>query len=363
MKRACLTLVGLFAFLACNGTPSPPPRQDQARTSAEPAGYTLRIEFSGLVGFAKGIGQDSGKIWAFLVNAVYDPNNPDETLLPPGFLAEAREHNSASPELLATLMPIHYAWIRFDNANVTVTNPDKKFQPEKGRSIDGGDLRFQWEGQADDGPVRADLCHLSDIGHVAKALSSEPESPTLKQLRDLDELDPALLKTPLDRRLAARVLVEAGTMHTLLIGHNMHGDEENDHPRPAKLSYKTGFYGCPGQPEDAVELATQVNVVQSGLTGKVTVYIGPEDSIEIEPQNAAEPVVIEIFNDIAEVRDGETVSMDDYVAAQGFRWYYRLVPRAAQEKFDHHYYPCYFTLGPPKCFQKGFVIRPGGPKP
>ncbi len=335
MKHVCLTLTGLLVFLACKGNPSPAPPLAAGTTgspslgpphAAGTSGYTLRIEFSGLIGFAKGVdvGKDAGKVWAFLPNAVYDPDHldRDEDLLPPGFLAAASRANAVGRESLARILPMHYAWIRFRNANVTATNPDKKFEPEKGRSIAGGDLRFRAHYP---GPVHvsADFCHLSDVAEVAKALSSAPLPPDFKlsKLRALDELDRAFLKTPLDHHLAARALVEAGTIHALLRGHGMDSTK-----KPAVLGYTTDFNAMRGSDDDAVELATEVDVEQTGLNGKVTVDVSPGDSIEIEPRDAAEPVVIDVFNDIAEVRDNQQVDMNKYADAQAFRWFYRLVP-------------------------------------
>ncbi|HVR08172.1 MAG TPA: hypothetical protein VMW75_08995 [Thermoanaerobaculia bacterium] len=365
MKVACFSLAALFAFLGCQKPPAAPP--------AVPATYTVRIELSGLIGFAKGLtltgpnkGKEDGTVWAFLANAAYNPEKSAESDLPPGFFAEqaSRHYDSQADRMrdLNDLMPPHYAWIRLHNAAIVTTDPAKKFDPEKGRSIAGGDIRFRpkdLQGHAPAGPVTADLCQLSDISPTAKALSSEKKQLfTLGQLRALDELDPALLSAKLDKRLAARVLVKSGVMQTRVHAH-LHGATEGFDNRVVALRYKTGSSQCLGKQVDGVELATEVDVEHTGLSGDFQIDIAPGDSILFHPADWTKPAVIEIFNDIREMRDNLKIDPPlRYVDAQAYRWYYRLVPQPAQNDVPHHYFPCSSDKGPPKCYMKYFYIDP-----
>jgi len=193
--------VGLLLALACREkqegqTPQPRPEQKAAAPPALPP-YTVRIVFNGLTAFA----EDSGKVWAFLINGEYDPKNPDPDLLPPGILSEVPA-NSDRADWLAANLPPHYAWIRILNAKITGQNTSPM------RSIKGSDLRFHG-GLA--GPVKADLTQLSNSSHIVKALTSLDLAAEIhKNPPPFDQLDPAFLAPALDRHLAARALIEAG---------------------------------------------------------------------------------------------------------------------------------------------------------
>jgi hypothetical protein len=358
MKRAFLTLAALLAFLPCCRQSA---SAQAAPTSNIQDGYKLRIELTGLIGFAV----DSGKLWAFLVNADHDPVHPIANRLPPGFLDEAKSVAANSDALAAVLsqeLPRHRAWIRFKDAKIAVKDPQKSFVAETGRPIAGGDLRFK-SGQA--GPVSTDLAMASDAQQIVKALKSEyrdeaARQQSLARLTKLDELDLDLLKTPLDPRLAARALIEAGSATAGQLS-------------KARFLYKRGLTstGCKGKVDDAVPLAEQVAVVQSGLKGSVVIEIGPGDAIEVMPKDPAQtrPVVVQILNDIDEVIDHPEWTPEHFLAQhtqqhtephpQAFRWLYLLVPPAAQKDVAYHYFPCMATLISPYCGVKRLVITKG----
>ena len=302
----------------------------------QPATYTLRIAFTGLIGFAQ---DNTGTVWALLVKANKVDLN-DETTLPPGIKKEAQQ---GGVDLIKEL-PAHKPWIRVHNADVvTGTFPN----PDKGREI-AGDLHFV-TGIA--GPPKAKLSYLSDSGHIQTALGALPFPPDPDELAAVDELEPIFLDTKLDPRLVARVRIDAGTVIGKIDPCSL-GNE---------YSYNIGVSSeCPGDGTNQVELAEEVDATLTLPIDKtVTVVIGG-DQIELKPKAGSPEIRIEIMNDIEDATTYQDPCSIPHPQPHPlvFRWFYRLLPQSAQQDTSQHYFPCRLDGRqlPPMCPLKSFVV-------
>ena len=114
-----------------------------------------------------------------------------------------------------------------------------------------------------------------------------------------------------------------------------------------------------------MKLAEQVDVTQSNLPAPFTIEFGPDDSVTVEPLESSKPVIIEVQNDIDELRRNPDMSpcmmQDHYNHYKAYRWFYRLAPEAARQDIEHHYIPCKKgSFGPPKCPMRVLFIKKDG---
>ena len=344
-----VTFAMLLSFAACQPQSSSKSQQDQepvpAPSAAQVTPFRLKIVFRGLIGFS----QDSGKVWAFLVNAQYDPATVGPDDLPPGVYHELGGDRNPRPadwsDQLSARVPPHFASISFSNAKVSGC-PTCDSSHDQSRSIFGADLHLNADRQ---GLGSIDLMKLASVRSIIAARSELVVR--LADLVSLDQLDAALAaplpagSTSIDRRLAARLEIEVGcgdTVSANLVRDVAGSIARYSFNRPSELK------GCRGETGNGQQLAEEVVVTQQRTTGPVTLNFGPNDAITIEPIDAAQDVVINVTNQ---------TRMVDMPHPQAHRWYYRLLDRAGQERIENHFFACRRgNEGPPDCPQYQFFL-------
>jgi hypothetical protein len=318
------------------GNPGVGPKDAAVKSAAT---YTLRILFHGLIAYVPDPG--SGKFWALLVNASYDPSTVQATDLPPGMYDELMK--VPAPARLGWLhnrVPPHRPQLRFHDADVTGA---ARFtgNPGLGDKIQGADLTFT-TGQSTLGTLQ-----LDGIANSAILLQVRPDLQSqAPDLAKLDKVDATLLANgALDKRLAARALVTAGTVTAKFV--NACG---------GVISYgfmRSGETVCGKNPQP---LAEEVMVEQTGIAGPVTVDLGSGEKVQVSPHDGAPLVEIEVVNQTDDQIASPCVfdCQEDSHHTQAYRWFYRLVDSTGQAALDKHFFPCVFngTLGPPICPNK-----------
>ncbi|HVT58222.1 MAG TPA: hypothetical protein VHR45_07465 [Thermoanaerobaculia bacterium] len=336
-QAGLLCLVMLFVLFACNPQPTPPPQQALETAKPKASGYPLKIYFHGLITF----GQDSGKIWAFLVKANYQPDPPDPAKvtdgdLPPGMFQELQNVPLANRAVwLQNNVPPHFPYIRFKNAIVT---GDFQGDPEKGRPIPKADLQFITSATGLSTP-KLDLLASANLIHTARS------SLSLPTLSTFDTFDRRLVSGSLDTYLAARASIKAGDVTANLV--NRCG--------PISYSFKLASEsGCPGVGEN---LAEEVEVDQQLQDKeKITIDLGTGEKLIVEPKDPTQTLVVEVVNQTQDLIDNPNAKWDCKVKQlhshlPSFRWFYRLLNPASQAQTGQHYYPCHIIApkGPPDC--------------
>jgi hypothetical protein len=334
----------LLSLFACKPAPSPSSDQEPARSADQASSFKLKIVFRGLIAFS----QDSGKLRAFLVNAQYDPAAVRPEDLPPGVYHELGGDMNPKPvdwlDRLNTTVPPHFASVSFSNAKVsgcTTCDPAHNHR----RSILGADLHLESENP---GVGTIDLEALADACSIIRA-RRELQLRRL-DLAALDQLDTALIaplrppSTSIDRRLAARIEIGVGTGDEALA--NLVPDASG-HVAVYSFNRPEESLGCSGASENGQKLAEEVVITQQ-RKGAVTLDLGPNDSITIEPIDATKDVEITILN--------QPLGHPGHPHAH--RWYYRLLDRAGQELMEEHFFACRRgNFGPPDCPQKRLFER------
>jgi hypothetical protein len=360
VNRKLLVFTLLLALTACRDRES---SQDVERgavdISAAQAPYSLRIVFRGLAAFAE---EDTGKIWAFLVDADYeqDPRDanrlPPAESLPPGVFDEI---NSGISDLHN--YPSHVSIIRLMNAEV-ISGPTP--DPTHGLRIDGGDLTFEnnldipSKNKTNFAPL-PNFCELSDANKIFAARPELDEQARLR-IAALDVLDPELLALTgaLNKRLSARARIGAGR---LTAGPVYCPGGRKGYSFKLAARAPIGLQ-CPGQPENAVRLAEEVQVEQENVTVPTVINLGPTigKSIAVRPINPDKPVIIEILNQTKEAIEGDQCLEERH--PQVFRWFYRLTRPQGQADTSSHLFPCekVATHGDPKCPVKKMIIPGSG---
>jgi len=328
MKRhGALTLAFLLSLLACKKQAQAPTPELATKDSAPT--YELQIVFHGLIAFA----QDASGVWAFLVKARYDPLSPLESSLPPGVLREAQA-DPDPPGFLRTLYPQHFAQIRFDNAAVTGV--------PAGGSIDGGDLRFITNIKTLSPPSLLDLAHVKTLVKARRNLAGQEA-----QIAPFDTLDKVLVGAPpLDGRLAARALIEAGDVVARPVI-DCGATSPNTYSFKAKAE---GLGGCPGDPADAFPLAEEV-VVTLRVTGQTLIKLGALGTITVDPVDPTKTVTIEVANQVNHAPCAQRFH------EEAFRWYYSLLPALQRRDLSRQYFACQVdhSHGGTKCPEKLFT--------
>lgn len=333
-KAGYAIVAGLLALAACKQGTAPIRKLDAI------PGYKLHIVFHGLIAYVS----DSGKLWAMLVNAGYDPAQVTADDLPPGMFQEM----GAVPVALRagwlhSHVPPHRPQVRFQNATVTGSFSG---DPSMGRTIPGADLRFVTSQNTMSTPKLGQIANASLVVAARTDLAGQ-----LDELAKLDQVDPPLLSPArvLDKRLAARALVEAGDITANLVtvcGKTLYS---------FKLPGEVG--GCGGAP---MPLAEEVVVEQTGLSGPVTIDLGTGEKIFVSPKDATQPVIIEVVNQTDDqiARAGVPDCNEDSRHVEAFRWFYRLVGASGQAATGKHYFPCVANgnFGPPICPNKQLTI-------
>jgi len=338
-RRAGPAILGVLLLLAaCKPTPvsqsaAAPEAAAPSHLQAASAGYTLHIVFHGLVAYAQG----SGKLWAFLVNANYNPKNLKADDLPPHVFQELQSvlPPTDRPAWLHDRVPPHRPHIRFQNAKVTGSFSG---DPKMGRPIPGADLRF------DTGLRTLGAVKLGQIANAALIVAARTGLSHQQQaLSTLDQVDPLLLPpaSGLDKRLAARALIEGGDVTAKLV--NTCG----------LMFYSFKLASEPGCPGSGLRLAEEVVVEQRGRKGQVTIDLGTGEKIFVAPKDATRPVVIEVVNQTDEqIAAAGAVNCKELSRhAEAFRWFYRLLAPSGQALLAQHYFPCVAAglFGPPIC--------------
>jgi hypothetical protein len=360
VNRKLVVLTLLLAFTACRQKQSAQESQqgtlDAVKTQEE--GYTLRIVFRGLAAFAEE--KDSGRVWAFLVDADYekDPRDqqglPPAESLPPGVLDEIRNGISDFHNY-----PSHFSRLRLTNADVIAgPTPDPQF----GLPIEGGDITFKNNPNPppNDKPEIAPLPNLCELSEASKIFAARPELKEDEQVRQrivaLDLLDPQMLAISgaIDKRLAARVRLETGKITAGPV--YCKGGRKG---YSFKIAAKAPIgLQCPGVTENAVRLAEEVQVEQEKVKVPTVIDLGSTigASITIKPHNPDKPVVVEILNQTQVAIEGEQCLEERH--PQVFRWFYRLASPQAQLYIPIHLFPCEKTgtKGDPKCPLKKMFI-------
>jgi len=335
-------LVVVLMTSACKhaAAPAPPVSRAEAVSHSQTAGYTLHIVFHGLIAYAR----DSGRLWAFLVNANYDPQNLKADDLPPDMFNELQQvPPSARDAWLHNRVPPHRPQIRFRNAKVTGSFTGN---PTMGREVAGADLRFGTSGPHALGNVR-----LGQVANASLIVGARGELASQQaDLAKLDQFDPLLVPPApgLDKRLAARALIEAGDIAANVV--NTCGRTLYAFKAPSEV-------GCPGA---ARQLAEEVVVEQTNLSGQVTIDLGTGEKIFVEPSDVTQPLVIEVANQTDEqiARAGAVDCGESTQHAEAFRWFYRLLNASGQASVSRHYFPCVAngTFGPPICPNKLMTV-------
>jgi hypothetical protein len=358
MRARNLSLISI-AVLLCLGAckqsgPEPEARREEA--AKQTASFKLKVVFRGLIGFS----QDSGKLWAFLINAQYDPARVGPDDLPPGVYHELGGDMTPRPanwlNKLSMTVPPHFAYISFTNARVTgcsTCDPAHNWR----RPIFGADLHLNASQQGQN------HINLDALASGATVIKARPElKMSLNDLSPLDRLDTSLMNplqnasSSIDRRLAARAEIELGDgdeVSANLVPDRARKIARYTFNRPSETT------GCRGEIENGQRIAEEVVFTRQQVTSPLTLSFGPQDAITIEALDPTKDVTVNILNQTRELLDtgGEVM-----VHPQAHRWFYRLTNSEGQSMVEKHFFACKRgDFGPPDCPQRQmFVVREGG---
>jgi hypothetical protein len=294
--------------------------------------YKLTMKYDGLIGVARG----ADKIWAFLVNANYDPNTVEEENLPPGMYQELGQGKRPTLDALMKVPP-HYARIRFTNAEVKNCARCERVNGKWEVPLQGDNVTLN----TPRGLGNINLDGVANYELIAK--SRKDKEPLPEGLLKFDTIDLALLSAPpLDKRLAGRVMIEAGAVLAKLTPCG----------NPPQYTFKLEKEGgCPGV---KVSLAEELVVTQEKVKNLV-ITVG---AMNISVAPTGPEVIIEVLNQTKEMLATPCYSEHHLLAA---RWFYRLLNKDGQKRTDKHYRPCVKgDEGPPDCPQWKYELPAGG---